>query len=334
MSDVLIFTGPVSSAMLDPLADVPEGRRSELRAMFGSSTNAADFDAAAKALEGNHYARKALELRASEINDGLKCSSIAPLVLLFDRWKLKTYNQPDKNNTKRIGSVAFGEWANTLGDDPLTALAGKDATRIVMVGFSAAHGAHERILGQVAKRRDSRLVGLFAGDSYYSSWGVQTPKPGHRAWLRMAIENQLPAWFTTSTRHPKEHPSATESFLVMANSLGMLPVSYEGELTNAGIPDPRSVRAQGTVRWFEYGDSLAHEAHALKLAPIAVTKGPFLRAVRPPQTTKVPNALAHKPAPAPTPAPTPTESGSNAGRNVLLGITVLGLGYLISKAAG
>ncbi|TXH50447.1 MAG: hypothetical protein E6Q97_20455 [Desulfurellales bacterium] len=327
MTDVLIWTGPVSAAMLDPLADVPTERQRELRSMFATSTSSADFRKESEATTSTH-AKAALVARANEIDDGLKCSSVAPLVLTFNTWTLKTYNQPYKNDPKRIGSQAFGEWANTLGSDPLTALAGPDATRIVMAGFSAAHGAHEVILGKVALRKDPRLVGLYAADSYYSAWGVQTPKPGHRAWLRMAIEYGLPAWFSTSTRHPAAHPSATESFLIMANSLGMLPVDYDKELSGNDVPDPRSVRKQGSVMWFEYGDSLQHPEHATKLAPIALSKGPFVRVSPQPLNRISPQGIV---ATAPAPAPN-TQSGSNAGRNILLGLTAIGLGWVMYKA--
>lgn len=325
--NVIVWTGPISASHLNPLAELPEARQKELRSLFASSTNADDFLREAESLEGKHAptAQKALRAMAQDLLSGSKCSAIARLVLAFNDWELRTYNQPNKRDPKRIGSAAFGEWANSLGNDPISLLAGKEASRVVLAGFSAAHGAHEVILGQVAANRDTRVVGLFAADSYYSAWGVTTPKPGFLSWLQFALEQNVPAWFTTSTRHPPEHPSATDSFGVMGSALDLRPVDYANEFGKDF--SPIRCRGRGSVRWFDFGESLQHTEHATKLAPFAMGNGPFLR---PPARA----AMAVTPTPAPIPAPTQSDEGSNAGRVVLVGLTVLGVGYVLNKAFG
>lgn len=258
-------------------------------------------------------------------------------------WDVRTYNTGANGG---IGSAAFAEWARSLGADPLTRLAGNNAGRIVLAGFSAAHGAFEVILARAAAMRDSRLAGLLACDAYYSAWNVATPKPGYLAWLQMALEWNLPAWLSTSTNHPKEHPSATESIRPLVEALGLRESAPPSVLLTDELPVPRA-HGRGSVVWLDYGAQLKHAEHATRFGPIAMRDGPFLHAsssfASEPSTpahaaraSAISHALPQAPAPspAPGPAPVPPPAPSSGGGAVLLGVAAaVGLGFLFSHVS-
>lgn len=180
-------------------------------------------------------------------------------------WRLSVHN---RGTSGGIGSSAFRDWALSLGDNPLTALGCRDEP-VVLAGFSAAHGAHEVILGAVHARRDERLVGLFGFDAYYTSFR-KAPKPGHFAWLSWVQHDPRGrvATFTTSSHQGADHPSASVSFRPLAAALGMTPASLSPPF---GTPPERGYAA-GPLRWFDYGARYKHVEHATKLAR------PFVRA--------------------------------------------------------
>lgn len=181
-------------------------------------------------------------------------------------WEIKTYNRGANNG---LGSTAFREWAQTLGADPLTALAPK-ADQIILAGFSAAHGATEVILEKVAVRQDKRLRGLLAVDSYYVNSANHTPKPGHLAWLRQIItaRDGRKAWFTTSTFDGPGYLSARDSFAILADALDLR--IGTGGLLPVAMPPPYLARYRDPVLWLDYQQEFKHVEHATKLAPTAL----------------------------------------------------------------
>lgn len=272
-----------------------------------------------------------------------------PPVLPAD-WAVKTCNKGTNGGT---GSDAFKNWALELGPDPISRLAPK-ASRVVIAGFSAAHGAIEVILGRATT--DPRIVGLLALDAYYSAWKVHTPKPGYLAWLQVAMARGLPAWLTTSTHHPPQHPSASESIQPLAKALELQEVEVPSALRGEGLPVPLA-RGRGSVVWLDYTAQLKHTDHAWKLARPALRSGPFFSAVPqtqsmapaapqppahgnalpkpPPAPAPMParsNALPSPPAPPPAPVPPPPPSSSWGAAEVALGITaVFGLGWFLLR---
>ncbi|MDI3285155.1 hypothetical protein [Polyangium sp. 15x6] len=253
-------------------------------------------------------------------------------------WVVRTYNRGANDGTN---SDAFRAWAVGLGPNALARLA-PDAPRIVIGGFSAAHGAIEILLGQAAWARDPRVIGLLALDAYYSAWGVSTPKPGYLAWLRLALERGLPAWLTTSTHEGyrkfgstrAEHPSATESIRPLASALGLENVGPEAPpaLRDVeGVPAPVAAHSRGSVLWLDYGNRLKHGDHAHKLARPALRGGPFLQATSLPISASSARAnIAPTPSPGPMPAPAPApvpSSSSGGGGGLALGIALAG-GFL------
>lgn len=258
------------------------------------------------------------------------------------QWRIVTNNHGANGG---IGSAAFAQWARTLGPDPLTRLAGPSARRIVLAGFSAAHGAFDVILGRAADMHDQRLVGLFAADAYYSAWNVSTPKLGYEAWLRIALERGLPAWLTVSTHHPASHPSASESIKPLVTALGLRQteppsiLSDDRLVVGEQIPEPKAF-GRGSVQVLDYGASFKHAEHATRLAPVALQGGPFLKAAYAGSASYAPQSQniavgPASPTPGPMPAPPSPSSGSEAGGAggiIVAGLVVLGFGWLVARA--
>lgn len=181
-------------------------------------------------------------------------------------WDVRTYN---KGADGGLGSSAFRDWALGLGSDPLTALA-PGAERVILAGFSAAHGATEVILEKVVARQDRRLRGLLACDSYYVANGNTTPKPGHLAWLReiIAARDGRKAWFTTSSYDGPGYLSARDSFEMLASRLDM--GLADARRIAPTMPEPYLTWKAGPVVWFDYEQKFTHTEHATKLASIAL----------------------------------------------------------------
>lgn len=264
-------------------------------------------------------------------------------------WAIRTI---DDHITGGNGSEAYKRWALGLGNDPLSKLA-PDAREIVIAGFSRGHGAIEVLLGLAAGRRDARVTGLLALDSYYSAWGVKEPKLGFLAWCQIALQNGLPAIFTTSTHHPAQYPSSSESIKPLAQALSLTetrPLS--------GVPEPARTIGRGTVFWLDYEARFRHEDHAIKLGqpflsigayfrprfsyettPAAFASTPSVQAPPRAQTTATPTPATTPMQATPTPALPPkqatsmqsTKSSSLAGWGVALGILALAGGAYALK---
>ena len=187
---------------------------------------------------------------------------------LVPGWTIKTYNRGANDG---IGSTAFRIWAESLGNNPISALA-PGASEVILAGFSAAHGATEVILEKVAVNRDERLRAVVAADSYYVSTYNTTPKPGHLAWLReiIAARDGRRAIFTTSTFGGPGYLSARDSFDMLAANIGM-------ELDDAAtcapkMPAPYLCWKKGPVLWLNYEHEFSHVQHATKLAGMGLSQ--------------------------------------------------------------
>lgn len=189
-------------------------------------------------------------------------------------FEVKTYNHGQGGG---VGSAAFRDWALSLGPDPLSTLA-PGASRVLLCGFSAAHGAHEVILARAAATQDMRLIGVLGADAYYTSHeSAATPKPGHLAWLSWVLKAPRGrfAVFTTSdyeggAEHPS--PSSGASFAALADALHLAPRAHP-----IGVPPPELTGGRGPVRWCHYGKTLEHVQHATEVAPAFLANVPAFR---------------------------------------------------------
>ncbi len=234
-------------------------------------------------------------------------------------WAIRTI---DDHITGGNGSDAYKRWALGLGNDPLSKLA-PDAREIVIAGFSRGHGAIEVLLGLAAAKRDKRITGLLALDSYYTAWGVNEPKLGYLAWCQLALQNGLPAIFTTSTHHPTQYPSSSESIKPLARALSLAETKPLG-----GVPEPARTMGRGSVFWLDYEARFRHEDHAIKLGQPFLSIGAYFRpslSVKTEPATFAPAPpipIIPPPATAPTQATSTesTKSGSFAGVGITLAI--------------
>lgn len=238
-------------------------------------------------------------------------------------WAIRTI---DDRITGGNGSEAYKRWALGLGNDPLSKLA-PDAREIVIAGFSRGHGAIEVLLGLAAAKRDARLTGLLALDSYYTGWGVKESKLGFLAWCQLAMQNGLPAIFTTSSHHPKQYPSSSESIKPLAEALSLAETKPLG-----GVPEPARTKGRRSVFWLDYEARFRHEDHAIQLGKPFLSAGAYFRPRLSSQTANPGVVSAPRvqtppripiAAESPTPAPMPTQSmpsGSFAGWGVALAV--------------
>lgn len=234
------------------------------------------------------------------------------------------------------GSDAYRRWALSLGFDPLTRLA-PNATQILIAGFSRAHGAIEVLLAQAAAAGDVRITGLLALDSYYSSLGVTTPKPGFLNWCNFALAHNLPAIFTTSSGHLPTHQSASDSIKPLANALQL----RETAIAIPHLPPPVKTFGRGGILWLDYQARERHEDHPLKLAQPILSTGVFFRSQ--PQQVQT-SQFSAKQDPSPPPPTTPPNqstveaekpTSNDFGVGLLVGFLVLGglgaIGYSLMR---
>ncbi len=181
-------------------------------------------------------------------------------------WDIRTYNRGANNG---IGSSAFREWSETLGNDPISALA-PGASEVILASFSAGHGATEVILQKVATNDDDRLRAFLSCDSYYVSTTNTTPKPGHVAWLREIIrkDDGRKALFTTSSYDGPGYLSARDSFEMLSRNIHMELRDYQS--VAPWMPEPYLCHANGPVVWLNYENTFSHVEHATKLASITL----------------------------------------------------------------
>ncbi len=177
-----------------------------------------------------------------------------------------------------IGSDAFRTWAESLGPDPITQLL-PNARRVLLFGFSAAHGAHEVFLRRAAERGDERIVGVCALDAYFEALNDTTPKPGHLAWLSWVLSapRGRRALITTGHTSAGTHKNGFDSFVPLADALELAPFKSP-HIPSPVVPVPLEARRRGNVTWLDFApDQLTHSEHATKLGPLALASWQFTR---------------------------------------------------------